>query len=485
MKPEEFNVSHNDLEAYLYYTAYGMGIDLSQENTYIFFPDNIEFPVSKTKVRPYPDDKRTAFYIVNYPTDRWEIVSADKRTSQILAAGKGRFDIDSVNANMKGWLKGMAKRIFYLKTYSGPVRDGEERFNSWNSSLEMGYRYKEYFSNSNTERLYKSELQSDAQPLLLPADLSGLTRSGSEPDTSYHPAPGHYELFTYNIYGYSQPCRLTHTTWGGGAPYNQYCPIYSDIPSMHANAGSEAVAGGQMVYYMHYNCELCDEIYSTAFCSAHIGDNPMDWTNMEQFNKSAANWANFQTSDSSRMAAVMLANIGSGMQMNYGLNYSYGDIDALQDVLYNEYGLESFLVSFSDPTVSAFGEIDEILIDHGIPSIVHSDGDGEETLPYTFIVDGYRLGYKYTWGVYIYQYDNPADFQQFGTLSSDSFLISTSTETHYYMNWGFNGNCNDVVFADENNWSFYYGNYTNRECMLSFRMDGSTPWDGNESGGSK
>ncbi|MBO4570317.1 MAG: hypothetical protein J5699_00125, partial [Bacteroidales bacterium] len=59
------------------------------------------------------------------------------------------------------------------------------------------------------------------------------------------------------------------------------------------------------------------------------------------------------------------------------------------------------------------------------------------------------------------------------------FLIAQTPVTHFYMNWGYNGAGNEIVFTNEQDWSFAYGDYSNRESMLSFRMDGSTPWDGN------
>ena len=483
LKPEDFRVTRADLEAYLCLVANGNGIDLSNDagGPQFLAPDRKRCYYKDIKIRAYPNESDPAFYIVNYPTDRWEIVSTDKRTFPVLAAGKGRFVLDSVNMNMKGWLKSISNRIQYLKKNSCPVKNAEEMVTIWDHKIVEGNRWRKGFYGIESTRPNVEQFAA------LQTDSSVLTRSGSAPDTSYHPAPGHYQLNTFDNYTFSSQSRLTSTTWGGGAPYNQYCPIYSDIPSMHANAGSEAVAGGQMVYYMHYNCDLCPEVYSAAFCTAHIGDDPMDWTNMEQYNKSSANWANFQTSDSSRMAAVMLANIGSVMQMTYGLNYSYGSLAALQGALYDEYGLESFEVSFSDPTVNALGEVREMLVDYGIPSIIHSDGDGNGTPPYTFIVDGYRLGYYRLYGVYIYSFDNPEDEALYynNWPSTPAFLIAQTPVTHFYMNWGYNGAGNEIVFTNEQDWSFAYGDYSNRESMLSFRMDGSTPWDGNEGGNSK
>ncbi|MBO4570465.1 MAG: Spi family protease inhibitor, partial [Bacteroidales bacterium] len=269
LKPEDFRVTRADLEAYLCLVANGNGKDLSNDavgpGPQCLVSDRKQCYYKEIKVRAYPNDISPAFYIVNYPFDRWEIISTDKRTSPVLAAGKGRFVLDSVNMNMKGWLKSMSNRIQYLKKNSCPVKNAEERVTIWNHKIAEGNRWRKAYGLIETVR-------PDVEQLSLQTDSSVLTRSGSAPDTSYHPAPGHYQLNTFDNYTFSSQSRLTSTTWGGGAPYNQYCPIYSDIPSMHANAGSEAVAGGQMVYYMHYNCDLCPEVYSAAFCTAHIGD---------------------------------------------------------------------------------------------------------------------------------------------------------------------------------------------------------------------
>ena len=198
---------------------------------------------------------------------------------------------------------------------------------------------------------------------------------------------------------------------------------------------------------------------------------------MEQYDKSASNWANFQTSDSTRMAAILLANIGSSMQMTYGVNYSHGDFYALQSVLLSEYDLESYCVSFADATVNPYEEI-RMMLDEGIPSIVHSNGDNT-TNPYTFIVDGYKSGTHYTPAYYTFIPDDQVNNSQYFSLHTDIFIME-SPITYFCMNWGDNGGWSNVWLVDSGDWHVGNLNYDDREALLSFRMDGSTPWGGED-----
>ncbi|MBQ7576520.1 MAG: C10 family peptidase [Bacteroidales bacterium] len=461
----DFFVSKTEALLYAVYKATGKSVDLTKSMNKGYAPaDGVVFDPSKTEIKSYPDEGVPALYILNYPTGKWEIISADKRTTPVIAAGNGRFDMDKVSPNLAGWIKSLAKEISELQNYPYQVNNGEARLAEWNSILG----FSEQFTSSG-----------DGTAAYRVIHPGYGTRSGSQPDTSSHPVPGHYQLVIGQQYDVCPTVvnHLTSTKWGENAPYNQYCPKDRAIPGNRAPAGSEAVAGGQMVYYMHYSSDACPAVYGSAFCSAYIDDEPMDWTNMEQYDKSAANWAYFQTSDSTRMAAILLANIGSSMQMTYGVNYSYGNFDALQSVLFSEYDLESYCVSFADAAVNPYEEI-RLMLDEGIPSIVHSNGDNS-TNPYTFIVDGYKSGTHYTQAYYTFIPDDQVGNSQYLSLHTDIFIME-SPITYFCMNWGDNGGWSNVWLVDSGDWHVGNLSYDDREALLSFRMDGSTPWGGDQ-----
>ncbi|MBR6269493.1 MAG: C10 family peptidase [Bacteroidales bacterium] len=462
----DFLVTQIDANLYVVFKATGKGTNIAKFTKQGYTQaDRVAFDPSKTEIKTYPEEGIPSFYILNYPTGKWEILSADKRTTPVIAAGYGRFVMDEVSPNLAGWIKSVAKEISELQKYPYLVKNCEARLAEWNTILSFSKRFSAH--DGNGAEVYR---------LIHPGYG---TRSGAQPDTSSHPVPGHYELVIgeqYDLYP-NVVSHLTSTKWGENAPFNQYCPKNRDIPGDRAPAGSETVAGGQIVYYMHYASDACPAVYGSAFCSAYIDDNPMDWTNMEQYDKSASNWADFQTSDSTRMAAILLANIGSSMQMTYGVNYSHGDFDALQSVLLSEYDLESYCVSFADATVNPYEEI-RMMLDEGIPSIVHSNGDNT-TNPYTFIVDGYKSGTHYTPAYYTFIPDDQVNNSQYFSLHTDIFIME-SPVTYFCMNWGDNGGWSNVWLVDSGDWHVGNLNYDDREALLSFRMDGSTPWGGED-----
>ena len=459
--PEEYIVSADDARMYATFKSTGKGPDFTED----WKPLSM-FKMREVSVTAYPDNNNPLIYIINYPNNRWEVLSGDKRTVPVLAAGRGQFDMKGFNTNEIGWIKTMAENVKALRTYSEPVKDQEIHLESWCTMIEYG-KYVDRTRQDNPVAF------TDFQP-----KSQVLTRS--TPDTTYHPVPGKYVLMMVSVDFIPAEVvnHLTGTKWGESYPYNQYCPINPQIPTQRAPAGSEAVAGGQLVHYMHsfVKGSLCPEIYGSAFCTAHIGDNPMDWTSMEQFDKSSSNWAGFQTSDSTRLAAVLLANIGSQMQMDYGVNYSSGDFSALQGVLYNEYGLESYELPFVNGPVNANTWIKESL-EGGVPVIVHSGAGAENTLPYSFLIDGFRAGTNKEYACYKFQPYDPTDYEHI--FFTEVFLKSSYPITYYCMNWGRNGTgSNDWCVNVDDWWCASTYDHSNRQSFLSFRLDGADPWAG-------
>ena len=479
--PKDFFVSNEDLIDYIYYKSSGQDWNwyTNENGSQICFD-----PAKDVTVIPYPDKNNPSIYIVNYKNcwnihfnedftsvgdqflfsrypDCWEIISSDKRTAMVLAAGEGTFSMDDCNANLIGWIKDMAAEIAYLHTYSGDIKNAKERYAIWCNIIEAAVVIEDRWENDKgvypftyPDYLKEHHLWKDD------------TRSSTQIDTTYHPIPGHYELIGLPniLFQQTQGNHLTTTQWGEGSPYNQYCPKYRDIPTMRAKAGSEAVAGGQLVHYMHYFSDACPQIYGSAFCNAYI-EEPMDWDAIGQFDKSEANWANFQTSDSTRTASVLLANIGTGMRIEYGLNCTSGATDDLQRVLADEYGLESYCIAFDDEDINPYNEIKD-MIDNGIPSIVHSAGSEQNnTDPYTFLIDGYHNSTYTQIKVYVFVPET-YDPQYEPIIATVETLVPCP---YFGMNWGDYGNGNDIWFADSQDWHVASGDHSNRQALISFR----------------
>lgn len=463
MKPEEFRVSASDIHYYVLSKAAGHCPNIIDDKP----SDPLDcYDPDLVTVIPYPDNENPSVFIVNYP-DYWEAVSTDKRTVPVLATGKGSFSMEDTNANLVGCIRDLASEVAFLHTYSGEIENAEVRYESWEEMIQFG-KYIEDIIN-NYPGMYPFRFKTNSSSICQ-------TRSDAAPDTSYHPVPGHY-VFSHNYITQFVDTfigHLTTTQWGEGAPYNQYCPKDPDIVGNHAKAGSEAVAGAQIAYYMHYANDACPEVYSTGYCDTYVGPS-LDWTAIDQFDKSASNWSLFQTSDAQRMAAVLIANIGTRMQMDYGVNYSSGTLDALQAALLNEYDLESTQMAY-DSFASPYASI-KAMLNCGIPAIVHSGAGEDGTLPYTYIIDGCKSVIMQTVQYYDYCADDPTSY--FNGCSYH-FISSTDHRDYFLMNWGDYGINNEVLVVDSEDWCVHTGNHSNRQALISF-----VPSEGEEGGGTR
>lgn len=437
-----------------YFLTYDQTGVLDSSEVLLCNPDQID-------IKAYPDFDAPDIFILNYPNDTWEILSADKRTSIVLASGNGKFSMDDKEHEARtAWVKDLAQEINALHDYNGEIKNAEERYGRWQLILYEASYLKEEMN----------ELGCYYNPY--PNHLTKQTRSSAEPDTSYHPVPGHYvPAFTQdNCRTIEQRTHLTSTLWSQLAPYNQYCPMDFETHN-RAKAGSDAVAGAQMVYYIHRNGDAWPPIYRTGYCEAYITD-PMDWTAMDQFDQSEDNWLLFQTADSTRMASVMIANIGERMMLNYGLNYTGGNFADLQTVLLSEYGIESFMLPFNGGDVNPYEEI-MLMLHSGLPSIVHTGYGESNTQPHTFIVDGYKRERHSSWLAYSFEAD---DLNWDGHLITESMFQGYVYETYFCMNWGTGYNDNDW-YVNSSDWHHNNLDYSNRQALMSFRMDGSNPGD--------
>lgn len=436
----DYSVSEEDLDAYIKFKH----LSSKDEN----------FTVKS--ILPFPDANDPAAYVVNY-SDYWEMVSADKRISPVIATGPGMFDPETENVNFMAWVHRLAEEVASLKSSSMLPENSENHILFW--------------------KLVSADKTVIGNPRL--------TRSG--PDTLDHPVPGHYELIDAGSYESisSSVEHLISTKWGQSYPYNQYCPLdsslFEDYYFLHGVsdnslikpclAGCIPVAAGQLLYYYHYSSDAIGSIYGSAYC--HTREFPdTDWTQMVQYDKSSINWSGFQTSDSSRIAAVMLANIGKGIHVHYHYNETgLSTIEPLVDFLLDEYGFECYYDSFNSLTIgiNPYDYI-QLLLDGGYPSMLSALTGNNEG--HAFIVDRYKVSRCINYYMYHFVADDPSLPDMF----EDYYYEEYSPYIRYFgMNWGWNGLYDDVWCVDTGDWIAGAYNFNNRYEMLTFLSDGSYP----------
>ena len=476
--PKEYIVTEDDVMDYLYTRYYAIDQHVydfeKTENLY-------DLAIIKKRYNPkssdvtftaYPAEGVPSIYIVNYAGEKWEIISSDKRTAPVIGIGNGKLDLDEcTNTNMVGWIRDLADEIAYLHSYSGRLKNAEANISLWDAISEHAEWIKFLITNYPHRSKPVGFGGEGAVGLHTRSEVSNIPCV--DDTTQYHPVPGHWVLYTmvtFTVHS-DDSGHLVSTKWSEDAPYNQYCP--KDYENRRAKAGSDAVAGGQIVKYMHTFTGDYPGVFSGAHCEAYFnGTDEIDWSYMEQTDQSPDNWSLFQTSDSTRMAAVLLANIGTSMHLHYGLRNSWGYFDDLQYALSNIYGLTSFNIPFNSTDVDPYNEI-QLMLYSGIPSIVHSGGS-EGYPPYTFIVDRYEDMIKATSVTYAFIADDPALWGEYYAISP-TYLICDQYLTNFGMNWGMGGQNDEALFINSDAWHVY--DASSREALLSFRRDGSQPGD--------
>ena len=427
-----FKVNEEDINAYLRFKSL-----LNKDDSF-----------EVKSVFPFPSEDKPFLYAINY-SDCWELVSSDKRTAVVISYGEGEFDPNTENESMLAWVTYLGETVDVLSKTNYMPKNGEDYCRFWE--------------------------------LLSSTNLKPITRSG--PDTLYHPVPGHYELFQVDsaIITTEDIDHLISTNWGQDFPFNQYCPIDSSVINYpRCLAGCIPVAAGQIVFYYHYSGDACPEVYDSAYCNTREY-NRTDWTKMIQLNKTDSNWAKFETSDSLRMAAVMLANFGKGIQLHYRSSGSgLYSIESLQDVIMDEYYFGSFYATFEFASFNPYDYLFELLQD-GYPSILSIISNyNNPPVGHALVLDRYKKAR--TSYVFHYMYI-PDDPNIIPLPEWDVDYVYQSPKVLYFgMKWGNRGLYDNSWHICTSDWRISSNIYDEKFELMTFRNDGGYPGEEEEEG---
>lgn len=87
---------------------------------------------------PYPSESDPLLYIINYSSDRWQLISSDRRTAPVLAFGKGKLDMQDCNPNFAAWVNVMASEIKALSSCPDEIPHSAWNEEFWNSISNSG-----------------------------------------------------------------------------------------------------------------------------------------------------------------------------------------------------------------------------------------------------------------------------------------------------------------------------------------------------------
>ena len=399
---KEYFVSEEDINAYIKFKA------LSEKQDPMV--DNIE---------PFTIDGDTVFYVVNY-SKGWEIISADKRTPYLLGRGlEGSFSMDKFqDTPWATWMATIGEDVKQTQMFGNKASFEDNEYLQFWTLIKGPYDVK-----TKGQGL---------PPILNPA--------------------GHFELVDVDVSlcGCDSITHLIKTHWHQLPPYNAYCPFNNDS-SAHVKAGCVAVAGAQVLNYLHDIIGTPETMPDSGYCTGkHNGIYTQDF-----FGNSTALWDEYCED----YAAIAIGYVGKTVGMNYKENHSGVRTKKLVDRVFIPWGIDCTFDSY-DPSF-----IIPQLHDNHLPIILSARSlvlfDTWEK-GHSFILDGYyRDRKKYTY-YYEWVYDEELGTGGIATEPPRPYTevaYSYTNVSQIWMNWGWSiTDFNNASFSPGGDWEIVINN---------------------------
>lgn len=377
----------------------------------------------------------TLFFAIDF-NPGWKLISSDRRTPVVLAESESGSFMESMTADGPAvWLEFIAEDLRKVK------RDPE-------------WTYPEVDCEGVSFQ--------DIWEAVSPKETKSMD--------------GRYELYETYYFPLAPTIvdHLTTTTWNQHPNFNTYCPYKSDGSGKRVPAGCVAVAGAQMLYYLHTKIGRPASSPSSGYCVGQVGNYSQHFSD---FTYAAIDSAN----SNSTYAALLIGFVGMSVGTNYGDSESGADESDLVDVFegfgvgcdysaYNETLLRRNLLDSIPVVIGAFGKKTTFL---GIPFYSHG---------HCFIVDGFRserkkVVNKYVWCDYV---ENPDSLDAYIPVPDFSNYYYDTTYTYpnisqIKMNWGWVDPVSyNAWYTTTGNWHTYspnpeYDYDYKRKMLYNFR----------------
>jgi hypothetical protein len=334
----------------------------------------------------------------------WTIYSSDTRVPAIVGqSDNGSFEELMLIDGARLWIQSLAEDMELIRS----LPDEELNF----SEEEIANNKAFWESVSSPSQYIKEKL--------LPE-----TRSSDD----FLLAPGHYELASSISYTevYDSIPSLITTKWHQNNPYNIYCPLKSDN-STNAPAGCVAIAGAQMLYFLHNHLGVPLTAPSEAYCDGNI--NSYTWS---QTNYTTDIWDKM---GNGIYAAPLIADIGRRVSMKYGDNSSSASLKDLVKKVFSPYSISCTYANYDSDLLkkSLNNEMPVIL---GAMALSTSD-KGTEKVGHAFIADRYKRSQTVTKNTYNWVYDTTPPYKPLPMVPEKiEYTYSSPTINMIGMNWG-------------------------------------------------
>lgn len=393
-----------------------------------------EFPNSKGtnnaskqfEIAPYvKNSSDTLMYIVNYKNNKgWKIYSSDKRTPAILAEGDaGYFSLEEGSPAVEDWISCVADDIARVKKSS----DSELNFS------ENDIKLNKAFWSGESPRII---VDSIPHPLII----------------------GHWEetISSQSI----EYDHLDHLVahWDQEDPYNECCPFYVSPIGVRSSAGCVAIAGAQLLLYLHYKIGLPESMVSEGYCMGNVNNYDQIFSN-----PSSTVWSSMSTEyipDSfiKLPEAIMIGYVGQTVNMHYRDNilgqYSWALPGNLKSNLFEDMGISCSRGSYDEDIVRS-----SLL--NQMPVIVSAS---QNLIPvngniHCFVIDGYqRTQTKYT-HYYHFVVEQAPSTPYLVPEDYVAYTYSSPYLSRIKINWGWSSQWNEYYPVNDG-WYTLTGSWT-------------------------
>lgn len=357
-------------------------------------------------ILPYTDTRSdTLMYIVNYKDNGgWKVFSTDKRTPAVLAEGDlGRFSIEEGSPSVAIWMAHMAEDIARVR------RTPDEELSFSEDEIQAN----KAFWGENQPRIH------------------------GEPYWNGTP-PGHWEETISSHIASVDSLSEEHLVakWDQTAPYNECCPFFASDPTTRAYAGCVAIAGSQMLLFLHNTLGSPETMVSNGYCLGNTSAYISEFTN-----PTCTIWSLMSTEyqDSSSFTlpeAIMIGHVGTLVNMHYCDNligqYSWALPANLKSDVFEAYGISCSRGDYNESIVKNNLENRMPVIVSGSDLLIPTNGD-----IHAFVIDGFL----YTQTVYTHHHYYVLDGSPGGMMyimpeDYDTYTYTSPELTKIKINWG-------------------------------------------------
>lgn len=360
----------------------------------------------------------TLMYILNTGGNGWKIYSPDKRTPAILAEGdRGSFSLEDGSPAVAVWLDCLANDMERVLESS----DDELTFSSEDIQAYKGFWNR---SSGQTEEV-QDVLDSIVRPFPLPLPK------------------GHWEEEIYStVIEYD---RVDHMVpkWDQWSPYNRCCPYYVSNPTQRACAGCVAVAGAQILYYLHNKLGVPHSAYSYGTCVGNVDSYQRHFTHesTEVWEQMSVDYISpndtLFSGDTLLPEAVLIGYVGALVDMHYrdnilfDIQYSWALPRNIKDNVLDYYNISSSRGDYDEDVVQSNLLNQMPVVVSATNLLIPADFN-----IHCFVIDGYRrMHTKYTYYHY-FVIEEPPTRPVTMPAPYSTYSYSEPEMTAVKINWG-------------------------------------------------